>query len=220
MANNHRIHVVLASDDNYFEGLLVTAVSIAQSCSRPNEITFHIMDGGISEERYAYLQDKTTPFGCELSRIMIRQNTIEDYKAYHGSKMTYARLLLPDLLPDVDCAIYSDVDILWHADAAELWDGLSPEAILHYVPPHPSSFTKVGETELNWFIANGFTPLCERYFNAGLIVMNLAKFRSEGLGRKMSALLKKHLGNVPQNDQTVLNAFMFDRHDVCPLNYK
>lgn len=219
--NQGQIHVALASDNNYFEGLLVTATSIAQTCSRPECLTFHLLDGGITQENYTYLNARLSSFGCQLSRISMNQDLeLGKFKIYHGSKMTYARLLLPDLLPDVAHVIYSDVDILWHADIAELWDGLSTNAILHYVPPHPNSFSKLGSEESKWFTDNGFCVKPERYFCAGMIVMNLGKLRLENLSTKMVALLEEHYGQVPQNDQTVLNAFMGCRNDTKALDYK
>lgn len=45
----NNIQVALSSDDNYFVGLLTTAWSIARNCSRPHNLIFHIIDGGISD---------------------------------------------------------------------------------------------------------------------------------------------------------------------------
>lgn len=126
--------------------------------------------------------------------------------------MTYARLLLPDLLPDVDQVIYSDVDIIWLADVAELWEGLLPTAVLHYVKD-----TILGQSvaETEWLAANHLQ--IENRFCAGMIVMNLSIFREERLGRKMLDMLDDHDGHIPDNDETVLNVFMFGRKDVVPL---
>ena len=49
------IHVALASDENYFEGLLTTAWTIVRNCSRPQSIIFHILDGGISKSSFDYI---------------------------------------------------------------------------------------------------------------------------------------------------------------------
>lgn len=217
MQNEQSIHVALASDDNYFEGLLVTAVSIAQHCSRPKALTIHLLDGGVSPSHYAFLQEKISLYGSELSSVRVDQKAMESFNIYHGSRMTYARFLLPDLLPDVGTVIYSDVDILWHADVAQLWQCLDPDAVLHYVPHHPDSFSSVGRETEQWFRKNGFALDKSRYFCAGMIVMNLEKFRAESLGRKMIEVAEtRH----PQNDEPVLNAFMATRDDVRPLDYK
>ena len=59
--------------------------------------------------------------------------------------MTYARLLLLDLLSDVTHVIYTDVDILWLADIAELWDSIDEDAIMHISPGGSPP------EELKWF---------------------------------------------------------------------
>ena len=217
--DNNIIHVALASDDNYFEGLLVTAWTIATSCSRSAQLIFHILDGGITEEHYDLLKSKLFIFQCKLNRIIVGNNSrLKTFKAYHGSLMTYSRLLLPEILQDVDMIIYSDVDMLWHVDIAKLWDSLDPSAIMHFVPQHPASIPKVNSEEESWFVRNGYNLKKEHYFCAGMIVMNLKRFREEGLHTKILNLLVTHRGSIPNNDQTALNAFMIGRDDACMLD--
>lgn len=208
------IHIGLASDDNYFEGLLTTAWSIACRCSRPRELIFHILDGGITDQNWEFLSSRITEFGCKLDRLPVNQNTcFNGFKPHHGGRMTYARLLLPELLPSVALIIYSDVDILWLADIAELWDSLRPDSILHYVKD--TVFAR-GEAETAWLNKNSLA--IENRFCAGMIVMNLEMFRFEKLHRKMMDLLIQHKGQIPDNDETVLNVFMFGRKDAVPLS--
>lgn len=216
------IHVALASDNNYFEGLLMTAWSIAKHCSKPRNLVIHVLDGGIVPENIDFLRQALSPFGCQLSFISlgIAQRRIASFKPYHGSIMPYARLLLPDLLPSVNQIVYSDVDILWIADIALLWENLDEKAIIHYTPHHPSTLNKLNQKEFNWFIQHGFKPDQTRYFCSGVIVLNLFKFREDNLNNKMLSIIKSDNGDVPQDDQTVLNAFMFDRSDVRELDYR
>lgn len=71
---------------------------------------------------------------------------MEGFQSFHGTgKTTYARLLLPDLLSDVTYVIYTDVDILWLADIAELWDSIDEDAIMHISPGGSPP------KELKWF---------------------------------------------------------------------
>ena len=204
------IHIALAADDNYFEGLLTTAWSIVRNCSRPKSLVFHILDGGIDDEHWQVLKNRISSFGCSLQQIRIDQTkSFGSFKSYHGGgKMTYARLLLPDLLPNVKQIIYSDVDILWAVDIAELWDALDPSAIIHCTPSNLSS-----PLEIEWCNRYGYTFERGTRFCAGMIVLNLDKFRSEDLHHKMLAALEACGGKAPCNDETVLNALVFGRKD-------
>lgn len=216
--NNPTIHVALASDNNYFEGLLTTVWTLARNCSRPKQLTLNILDGGITEENWSFLKNSISKFGSALNRVPIDQTaTLGKFKSYHSSKMTYARLLLPDLLPgEVHQIIYSDVDILWLVDVAELWDSLDPSAVIHSVP----NIAKPSQHEIDWFRNNGFPYRDGQRFCAGMIVLNLDIFRREKLHIQMLNTLTAHQGYVPNNDETILNAYMFGRPDRKSLPHR
>lgn len=215
MSADKTIHVALASDDNYFEGLLVTAWSIARNCSRPSNLVLHILDGGISEEHFAFLAQRISTFGSTIDRIKVNQTeSFGSFSTYRGnSRMTYARLLLPDLLPDVGNIIYTDVDIAWAVDIAELWDSLSDTAVLHYIIKGGPIIPE----EIKWFEDNGFKIEPDTRFCAGMIVMNLEKFRQENLHIKMLDAITQSGGKTPCVDETALNAFMFWRTDKIAI---
>ena len=210
MPSNNEIHVALASDDNYFEGLLTTAWTIVRNCSRPGDVVLHILDGGISQDHWALLTDRLASFGCAIDRLKVDQgSSFGGFRSYHGGgKMTYARLLLPDLLPTTAQIVYSDVDIIWLADIAELWDSLDPDAIIHCTPSKHTI-----PAELEWFERYGYKFEYGKRFCAGMIAMNLAKFRAESLHHKMLKAIERSNGNTPCVDETVLNALTFWRED-------
>lgn len=207
---NGPIHVAFASDDNYFEGLLTSAWTAVRNCSRPKDLVIHVLDGGVTSEHWALLSRRLSPSGCILDRIVIDDaRSFASFQSYHGnSRMTYARLLLPDLLPDVQQIIYGDVDILWVVDIAELWDSLDPNAIVHCTPSQHSP-----PAEIKWCAHFGYTFERGSRFCAGMVVLNLEKFRAEGLHRKMLDALAACGGKAPCNDETVLNALVFGRKD-------
>lgn len=215
MNSRRDIHVALASDENYFEGLLTTAWSIARNCSRPEDLVLHILDGGISASSWDFLISRLASFKSTINRIPVDQKaSFDGFKAYRGTgRMTYARLLLPDLLPQTENIIYSDVDIVWIVDIAELWDALDASAVLHFVAKKNRH-----EPEVEWFEQNGFKFEQQNRFSAGMIVMNLRKFREEKLHIKMLDAITNSNGDVPCYDETALNAFMFGRHDRCEIH--
>lgn len=207
------IHIALASDDNYFVGLLTTAWSIARNCSRPHKLIVNILDGGISPVNWNYLVSRLTPTKCTIRRLPINQDTFEGFQSFHGTgKMTYARLLLPDLLSDVTHVIYTDVDILWLADIAELWDSIDEDAIMHISPGGSPP------EELKWFSEHNYKWEKDKPFCAGMVIMNLAKFRREKLHLKMLDTITLNGGALPLADQTAMNVHMFGRTDKVRLD--
>ena len=216
-----KIHVVLSADNAYFEGLLVTAWSIAANCRQPQDLVFHVIDGGISDSNWKFFVRSLGRFDAETDRIIIDQSScLKSFGTWHGTgKMAYARLLLPDLLPNTDHIIYSDVDIIWLADISRLWDLRDARLILQCVPHERIGMFSCAREQL-WIenLGRKFHP--ERYFCTGMLVMNLRRFRAENLHTQMIEALISAGGNAPFADQSVLNAFLSDREDVGMLESK
>lgn len=212
--NDQNIHIALATDDNYFEGLLVTAWSIASHCSRAHDLTFHILDGGISRNNVSLLKRSLREFNCSLNFIRIDQSTqLHGCGTWHGnSSMTFARLLLPSLLPTVKHVIYSDVDFLWLKDIAQLWQQADDALILQHA--RHDQICAISPAEHEWCRARGAALIPSAYFCAGMLLLNLEKFRTEAFHVKMLDFIRANGGSAPTQDQTVLNMFCQSRDDI------
>lgn len=213
------IQIAMGADQNYFCGLLVTAVSMARNCSKDAVVSYNMLDGGINAESKAYLEKKCREVhkSCSFNWISINTQRFDQYpKFLDKGMMTYARLLLPDLLPTCDHVIYTDVDILWLADVAELWAKRDDDIILQSVTDGvPEAVVKEGA----WFREHGYKFDAERYFCAGMCFINLAKFRKEDMVRKLLEFIEQH-PTINAHDQTALNVLMSDRDDVIMLPTK
>lgn len=210
------IHVALASDNNYFEGLLVTAWTIARYCSRSSDITFHILNGGISQDNLDFLHNTIAPMGSSLDLIAIDQDVqLKGFGTWHGnSSMAYARLLLPDLLPAVHHIIYTDVDFIWLGDIAKLWAKRKDDLLLQHVSERAKGRDKISDVELQWATERGMTFNHKKYFCTGMLLMNLDMFRKEDLHKKVIRFLLENNGTAPYADQTALNLFTAHRNDT------
>lgn len=195
-----KIDIALAADGGYFCGLFVTACSIAKYANKDARLRFNILDGGIGEEDWVRLETTVLRYHgeSELRRFKITGEMFKDFLLWHGNHMTYARLLLPDLLSDADYCIYCDVDFLWMRDIAELWDERRDDVALISTWDGAQSTWNV---DGGWMRDNGFDFSPDDYFCAGLTFFNLRYFREHGLAKRCFELLRL---KPPFNDQTVL----------------
>lgn len=100
-----RVHIVLAADANYRNGLEVTRRSIIAACPTPERLVFHVFTD------------------ADLAKL-----DVSLFGGWNnGSKMNYLRLFLPRIL-DLDRVVYSDVDTVWMRDVCELWDATAISA--------------------------------------------------------------------------------------------
>ena len=165
---NTPIEIALASDANYKMGLLVTACSLARFAAAESMLLFHILDGGLAEEDWDFFCRTVIgihPATC-FNRIRIDTRRFEAFPVWNGvERLTYARLLLPTLLQDVEHVIYCDVDFLWLTDITDLWELRRETVICQAVPETTPS---VLDREFKWFSERGLSFNASQYFCAGL----------------------------------------------------
>jgi lipopolysaccharide biosynthesis glycosyltransferase len=196
------MNVISASDCRYLPGLLVTWASILIA-DDDRYIQFYLLHDGISEPELSKF---------ELSLRRISQNfTIraiavdaacfsEFPEFFFDSKMTYARLLAADLVP-ADRAIYVDTDFLCLRGLAEVWDADLGGASLGVCAEHSHG----GEGD-ELLLQQAFPAFAgHTYFNAGLLLMDLASIRDTGLFRRALQVLVEYKDAILWWDQSALN---------------
>ncbi len=203
------IDIALASDANYFPGLLVTACSIARHASRQVALRFNVLDGGLAAEQVRFLEAKA---GAEHPEVRFRyfkidQNRFSAFPEWSGpSKMAYARLLIAELVDDAEFTIYSDLDFLWCSDIAELWSLRdSDKTIQGCLDLFPDGI----DHRRRWYEERGIPITMDRHICSGLMIVNLCRFRRGGYSAAMMDFLRRH-PDSPLVDQTAINAVVTD----------
>lgn len=137
---------------------------------------------------------------CYLAEGLIDQISVANY--YLPLESCF-RIMLPDILPNVDRVIYLDIDILVCGNLQELY-----RTDLGY-----SSLGAVVERDVSVFfpdhpIGLGIQP--DRYFNSGVLLMDLARMRQENFTAKLIAFAKNVQANLRFIDQDLLNLYFKD----------
>lgn len=196
------IKIAIPSDANYVDGLLVTAGSIALHASRDVKLEIIVLDGGVTSEQYRYIASRLELLHPHVSLVSARitTETFSRFPEWHGNRMAYARFLIPDLMPSSDYVIYTDSDMLWKIDVAELWRQRRPDMTLLAV--HDPKAAGAGARA--WQERYGFEFHPDSYFCGGLQFMNLTLFRERDYMRRAFDALRKYPG-ARFADQDALN---------------
>ncbi len=204
--NSDPVQVALASEDNYFCGLLVTGASIAHFAAASADLCFTILDCGISNKNFQLFESiiREQHGKTVIRRLVLSEADFRCFPDWHGNKAAYARLKLPELLKDISHIIYCDCDFLWIADIAKLW-GVRNKNIPLFSTRDLNQAVK--KAEQSWYRSHGLEVNIEKYFCSGLSFFNLELFRKQGLSRKAIEFVLAHpdLGSA---DQTALNAVL------------
>jgi lipopolysaccharide biosynthesis glycosyltransferase len=204
------VDVALSCDDNLAEALPVTIESLLSNASAP--LRLWIMTRGLSVDYRAWLATTfpDTPITFLPCDHVAYGDVLRMIK--HITLSTMDRLLLPDVLTDVDRIVYIDIDALVLGDVAAL-----AATDLHdhpfaarssYYPGYLwwwKAALKLEPTradELRRIITHAH-PFGYPALNAGILVMDLAAMREDGFTRTYLPYAE-HYG---LNDQDILMAY-------------
>ena len=210
------IHLIYGSDANYMFPTAVSAASAAFQISQEWGLIVHLFDFGASDAQCAEMADmlRVVNSASRFERHKIDVSEYRMFGAWRGSLATYSRMFVPEILSDVDWAIYVDGDTLWLGDIGELWQlrNASVSILASVDPPTPSGKPSA---EFDWFRERKLEIDEKTYFCAGLILMNLVKMRRECMTARCRAFLTKY--PIPRIvDQTVLNYVLQGDSQLLP----
>lgn len=136
----------------------------------------------------------------------------------HVSAATYYRLLLEGSLPrHLSRVVWLDCDLLVLDDLSAIFDA-SMDGALVLAARDPLVRTVSSPFGLRAYRALGLTPETP-YFNAGVMVIDLAAWRQERVERRAFEYLHRHAADVFFNDQEALNAVLAHRWRTLPARW-
>lgn len=216
-----RLDVALSLDQNLTEQLPVTLEALVGNSSSP--LRLWITCRGLNASYQQRIADlfpdlPITFFPCDGITYGEEITRLID----HTTITTIDRLLLPELLPDVDRVTYVDIDALMLGDVAELartdLDGHPLAARTSHrlatqvwhsagaLIPHERAFEF-------WHETSARHPFGYQTFNAGILVLDLQRMRSD----RFSHTFLPWVGSYGLNDQDALLAYAGpDRKELAP----
>lgn len=196
--------IVCATDNNFVQHCTIMIVSVL---TNNPDIEVYILTDGLTEKNEKILHEEVGRLGGKLHICIVDDEMInalplsKDKGLNHISKATYYRLMISDLLPEVDKVIYLDCDIVVHGSLKELWEtNISDYAIAAVLQiGHGFEAERLGY------------PMSYGYFNAGVNMLNLKYFREYGIKEALFKYAEENSEKLLYNDQDILNAVLFDK---------
>jgi lipopolysaccharide biosynthesis glycosyltransferase len=214
MSNNDSINVVLAADNNYAMPLAATIRSIVDNISKDRHLNIFILDGGIKEQNKSKIlkgidPQKVAVKYCQPSASLSKKINLP--KNYHLPMASCLRILIPDLLKDLSKVIYLDCDLIVNTDLAKLWDiDMDRKPLLAVQDmgiPYMSYLSRLRE----YYSYSKLEVTDKKYFNSGVLVMDLKKWRANEISYKVMHFLEKKQKYITMQDQDALNLALADQ---------
>lgn len=210
---NETLRVIYSSDDNYARHLGASVYSLLENNGSFEKTEVYVIENNISAENKQKLEAIVGGFenaGIRFISFEKWRNSLKLDMTWNISVSSYARLFVADMLDeDIERILYLDCDMIIASSLKELWktdlSGLVAGVVQDAVPD--SVKTAVGLSAE------------DKYFNAGMLLIDLEKWRSENIQEKITAFLDEKKGRVVHHDQGVLNGVLKGRVKFVPLRY-
>ncbi|KAL8192044.1 hypothetical protein R6Q57_028165 [Mikania cordata] len=207
---NYPVHVAMTLDSNYLRGTMAAVLSILQHSFCPENVFFHFLWSHRNEEIHTTIKT-TFPFLrfklYKFDSKKVRGKISKSIRHALDQPLNYARVYLADILPmNVSRVIYLDSDIVMVDDIEKLWRVNLEGKVLAAPEYCKANFMRYFTSDF-WMdpeLARAFTGRSPCYFNTGVMVVDVNKWREGGYSYKVEewmAVQKQkriyHLGSLP-----------------------
>lgn len=203
------IPVFYAADRNYLPYLAVSVSSLKANANKNYRYEIYVLTSDqelLKTEKLKKYEDED--FSIEFVDVTAYledvKNSLQLRDYYTGA--TYYRIFIASMFPDLDKALYIDSDTVLLGDVSELYNVELSDTLIGAIPD--GAVAAVEEFKIYTKYTLGIDA--ENYFNAGVVLMNLAAFRKENFYARFCNLLKAYKFCVAQ-DQDYLNVLCKDR---------
>ncbi len=198
-------------------GLAAALGSALRHAPRDRACRIYVLDGGLRHHSWARLERTLHDVRDDLTLVHLRpeMSQFAGLPADWGSSvMTYARLVLPELIGE-SRVLYLDSDLIVQAD----WTGIferdlgnniiaaAPDIIAGKLGTEPYDFAR--------FSLDRAAPSLQ----AGVMVIDLARWRSERVSERTLIYLRENPGQFEHEDQSALNVVLYGRWSALPMEW-
>lgn len=194
-----KMDVAFCVNNAYIEKVAVVMVSML--ANHPDDyFRFYIFSSDLTDESIKYLNKLHSKYkNFEVSKVEVPVDLFKSLKLSidYISIEAYYRYAIAELLPDLDKILYIDADLVINGDINQFYD---MDVSDYYVAGVEDLWIKLEnhKTEI------GLTEY-DIYINSGVLLMNLQKFRQDGMCQKLIKATQDLWDKIKYQDQDILN---------------
>lgn len=210
-------------NERYAPGAMVAIAGVAVHAKHETWLRFHVFTEDVHAETIGSLRDTLRRIHAngEIVQHVCDEDVLRGLPVWAGSRMSAVRCRYPHLMPDVEWCLHLDCDVLYLASVEEHFEQRD-ESVFACVTKEEGKNTNRGECawirEHVWVDGKPLEIDEERYFNAGVMLMNLKKMRDDGIAEKLLDFFRHH-PDVPSPDQDALNVALCGLVKMLPRRF-
>lgn len=215
MTTKPELHVAFCVTESYMDFCAITLASLCDN-NPESAVTAHLLTEDVTPESAALLETRCARWGAKVCVYNVAQLIAPFAAVYHNPKFhisTNYRLYMADVLPaTLDRVLYVDCDMIVRRSLRELYDTPFDGNALLVSPDNPSYDPGNPPRKVQHMLR-------ERYFNAGMLVVNLAYWRTADIAARCLALYTEAPQDYPFPDQDLLNVLLRDKVKYVSISY-
>ena len=193
------IRVLFCCDPAFYQHLAVALVSMLEN-DRGSQFDVHLATSATDARLEARLQRSIAGYGSVA--LTIHRVCLDSYAHFfvssHITLESYLRILAADLLgDDIGKILYLDCDLVVLDSLRELWE---TDIGGHSLAAAPDLYGGFRREALGM-------PAESAYVNAGVLLLNLARWRRERIAERLARFIEDH-GELTFHDQDAINAVL------------
>jgi lipopolysaccharide biosynthesis glycosyltransferase len=208
------MNIVYATDNGYAQHVAVSIYSLLSSVADAATLRIYILDNKLSSVSKSKINKVAGQFGVDISFIdisNINKMLPDKIDTANLSISTYCRLFVSKLLPnDIDELLYLDCDTLIEDDITTIRKFIDGDD--WYVAGVEDSMYPHMKEQIGLKVS-------DLYINAGVLYINLKKWRENNCIESFLQFINRYDGAVPHLDQGVINGVFKTGKIKLPLAY-
>ncbi len=197
---------ILIAPNNYY---VMPGLAMLESLyeNESEHLDIYVMYSELTDENIERLKASVKSHDAEIIFLKIDDSMLASaHTSGHITKESYYRILAQELLPDtIDRVLYLDLDIIVIKSIKPLYD-TSFDDMYMVVCEGP------GISQKSWNVYDRLSiPRSYKYFNAGVILMNLNAMRKEVKSDEVFDYIARCGDQLANHDQDALNALLYNR---------
>lgn len=200
---NNIIPVFFAVDDSYASYMAVALKSMLDNANQEYNYKIYVLTDSLNEYNIKSILALQTEYSS-IEIVDVNAKLQESGKMFHMrdyySAATYYRFFIPEMFPQYSKGIYLDCDIVVISDISQLFkNDLNNKLVAGVTDEIVTDIEVFGE-----YVETVLGVERNKYFNAGILLLNLEELRKFKIEKKLYSLIGKYKFTVAQ-DQDYLN---------------
>lgn len=204
------MNIVFATSDLYSKPALVTIKTLLMNNTSVEDINIYYVENNVSDENKKMITDLVKTYQRKIIFIPMPEEYLSIEGLMRTNAIVYSYCFFQDILPkEVDKVILLEGDSIVTGDLSEMYDMDIDD---YYVGA-------ADDLQSKWYKRKLGMKDNSPYFNCGIMLMNLKKWREDKVSDKLKEMIKNGEAKFFYEVQDELNVLMEEKVKILPPKY-